>query len=35
MKLAGLIQSRHHQHFIECSMFSPWYSWKIGHLIWR
>ena len=22
----------HHHHFIECNLFSPWYSWKIAHL---
>ena len=33
IKPVGLVQSRHHHHnFIECNLFSPWYSWKIAHL---
>jgi hypothetical protein len=28
----GLVHSGHHYHFIECNLFSPWYSWKIAHL---
>ena len=27
-----LEQSRHHHHFIENNLFSPWYSWKIAYL---
>jgi len=30
----GLVRSRnHHNHFIECNLFSPWYGWKIAHLV--
>jgi len=32
IKRFGLVQSGHHHHFIECTVFSPWYSWKIAHL---
>jgi hypothetical protein len=28
----GLVQSGHHDHFTECNLFSPWYSWKIAEL---
>ena len=30
--LVGLVQSRHHHHFIKCNLFSSWYRWKIAHL---
>jgi hypothetical protein len=26
-----LVQIRHHHHFIECNIFSRWYSWKNAH----
>ena len=29
----GLVQSGHHHHFIECNLFSAWYSWKIPELV--
>ena len=29
-KRVDLIRNRHYQTFIECSLFSPWYSWKIA-----
>jgi len=32
IKCVGLVQSGY-RHFIECILFSPWYSWKL--LIWR
>jgi len=32
-KHVGLTQRRRRHHFIECNLFSPWYSWKM--LIWR
>jgi hypothetical protein len=28
----GQVQSRH-LHLIKCNSFSPWYSWKIVHLV--
>jgi hypothetical protein len=32
-KLVGLVQRGHYYIFIECYLFSPWYSWKIAHLV--
>ena len=31
VKCVVLVQSGHH--FIECNLFSPWYIWKIAHLV--
>jgi len=31
-KRVGLILSRHQHYFIDCNLFSPWYSWRIAHL---
>ena len=32
-KHVGLVRSRHHYHLIKCNLFSPWYGWKIAHLV--
>ena len=32
-KCVGLVQSGQHHHLIEGNLFSPWYTWKIAHLI--
>ena len=28
----GLVQNKHHHHFMECKLFLSWYSWKVAHL---
>jgi hypothetical protein len=30
--IVGLKQSGHQYHFIECNLFSSWYSWTFAHL---
>ena len=32
LRVLGLVLSGHHHHFIECNLFSSWYSWKITEL---